>query len=64
MKPVGCLSFNPVGPDACDQEAARYRRAHGEVAQANRRAGHRERYRPIPLAVLEVRLDPAGDPVS
>jgi len=51
-KPVACLSFNPLTPDACDQEPEWFERAGAEVETANRAAGLPAVRRPIPLAVL------------
>jgi len=53
VKPVACLSFNPLTPDACDQEPEWFQRAGAEVAAVNRAAGRPARRRPIPLAVLD-----------
>jgi Fe-S-cluster containining protein len=53
VKPVACLSFNPLTPDACDQEPEWFGSAGREVAEANRAAGRAARRRPIPQAVLE-----------
>ena len=53
VKPVACLSFNPLTPDACDQEPEWHARAGAEVEAANRAAGLPARRRPIPLAVLD-----------
>src|SRR5262249_48918177 len=53
VKPVACLSFNPLTPDACDQEPEWLERAGAEVAADNRRAGRPARRRPIPAAVLK-----------
>jgi Fe-S-cluster containining protein len=53
VKPVACLSFNPLTPDACDQEPEWFERAGAEVAAANRRAGRAGRRRPIPAALLD-----------
>jgi len=53
IKPVACLSFNPLTPDACDQEPEWFAEAGAEVAAANRAAGLPARRRPIPVAVLD-----------
>lgn len=53
VKPVACLSFNPLTPDRCDQEPEWFEGAWREVRAANREARLPARRRPIPLAVLE-----------
>ena len=53
VKPVACLSFNPLTPDACDQEPEWFAPAGAEVTAANRAAGLSARRQPIPVAVLD-----------
>ena len=52
VKPILCLAFNPVTPDACDQDALVFHHVHDEVLRENRRRGLSEARRPIPVAVL------------
>jgi Fe-S-cluster containining protein len=52
VKPIACLAFNPITPDACDQEPEWYHRAHEAVAVANRDQGHTNDLRAIPIATL------------
>ncbi len=53
VRPVACLSFNPLTPDVCDQEPRWFARAGAEIESANRAAGLPDVRRPIPLAVLQ-----------
>jgi len=53
VKPVACLSFNPLTPDRCDQEPEWFARAGEEVEAEQRAAGGEARRRPIPVAVLD-----------
>ena len=52
VKPVACLSFNPLTPEACDQEPEWFAKAGAEAAAANRAARRPASRRPIPAAVL------------
>lgn len=64
VKPVACLSFNPLTPDRCDQEPDWFEGAWRELRAANRAAALPARRRPIPVAVLEACAPPEtrGDP--
>ncbi len=53
VKPVVCLSFNPVERERCELEHAWYRRVFAGVTRRNAAAGLPERLAPIPVAVLE-----------
>ncbi len=52
VKPVACLAFNPVSPDACEMDPRRFDAAHATAAARNQEAGFPERRVPIPVAVL------------
>jgi len=52
IKPVACLSFNPLSADSCDQEPHWFRRAGQEVEARNRAAGLPMQREPIPVAAL------------
>jgi Fe-S-cluster containining protein len=51
VKPIACLAFNPITPDACDQEPDWYHRAHDAVAAENQSLGLDMSLRAIPIAV-------------
>ena len=53
VKPVACLSFNPLTPVDCDQEPEWYQPVHDEVLRASRAAAISTRRAPIPVVVLE-----------
>lgn len=53
-KPIACLAFNPLTPDACDMEPERFFPAHDPLEAANRRANARLGKEPIPVAIRRV----------
>jgi Fe-S-cluster containining protein len=56
VKPLACLSFNPVEPldaDRCEQDEPRFRRVFPAVESANRAAGLPATSSPIPVAVKD-----------
>lgn len=53
VKPVACLSFNPLTRDSCDQEAQWYHRVHPIEERRNREQGLPAKLQSIPLAVLD-----------
>lgn len=57
VKPVACLSFNPLTPDACDQEPEWFARAADEVTRRNTEAGLSDEVEAIPRAVLRALED-------
>jgi 23S rRNA pseudouridine2605 synthase len=52
VKPVACLSFNPVSEDRCEMDAGRFELAHAAAASENEAAGSSRLRVPIPVAVL------------
>lgn len=53
VKPVACLSFNPLTPVDCDQEPGWYHPVHDELLRASRADGTSTRRAPIPVAVVD-----------
>ncbi len=52
VKPVACLSFNPIEAERCDQDASWYARVHAPVAAQNAEEGRPEALSPIPVTVI------------
>ncbi|MBI4882350.1 MAG: hypothetical protein HY812_22210 [Planctomycetes bacterium] len=53
VKPVACLSFNPIERERCELEKRWYQRAFAGVKRQNARARLPSVLQPIPVAVLE-----------
>ncbi len=58
VKPVACLAFNPLTPDACDMEPDHYHAAHDPVELENRAHSLPPKKLPIPLAILAALRSP------
>ena|GEM_PF-5603491 len=64
VKPVACLAFNPLTPDACDQEPEWYAEAHAPELKASQKQASKPALKPIPVALMNALRDSAASATS